>query len=112
MISALSFCFFVMQVLFISCLHSQASLLDVTTRCLIPFPLFLAVVGTVASNLSCFVLPIPSHPLFIRLSVRSRGIWGDVGLSLFSILNIWELGIGIYGGCPAIKTSLECLEAE
>jgi uncharacterized protein YybS (DUF2232 family) len=34
------------------------------------FPLFLTVVGTVVANLSCFVLPLPSHPLFIRLSVR------------------------------------------
>jgi hypothetical protein len=88
MISTLSFCFFVTQALFISCLHSQAPLLDVTTSCLIPFPLFLAVAGMVASNLSCFVLPLPGHPLFIHLSIRSWGIRGDVGLGLFSILNI------------------------
>jgi hypothetical protein len=69
-ISALSFCFFVVQALFISCLCSQVTLLDVMASCLILFPLFLTVVGTVVANLSCFVLPLPSHPLFVRLSVR------------------------------------------
>jgi hypothetical protein len=112
MILTLLFCFFVVQALFVSYLRSQAPLLDVIASCFIPFPLFLVVVGMVASNLSCFVLPLPSHSLFVCLSVRVRSIQGDVGLNLFTILNIWGLGIGIYGGCLAIKTSLECLVAE
>ena len=87
----LPFSFLILLELLILGFCGQALPLDFTACCLVPLPLFLAVLGMVTTSLSCSILPFPSHLLLVRLPIWGWGIWGDVRQSLLSILNVRSL---------------------
>ena len=87
----LPFSFFFLLALVVLGFCGQALPLNVSTGCLVPFPLLPAVLGTVMMSLSCSVLSFPCCLLFISLPSWHWRVWGDGRHGLFSILDIWCL---------------------